>query len=338
MKSIILIPLVIFGLILVNKPESTPVPISERTVSSVLAELGENNRDKQPDFTMQGVSAEKGRELVIDGFTTSNGKKTKKQSKHFKCISCHNVVKEDIDLADPNPQSRLEYTNDLGVPFLQGTTLYGAVNRSTYYNGDYDKKYGDLVKPARNDIRGAIQLCAVECAQGRELKDWEIESILAYLWFLELKMTDLIFTPDELREVVATAASTEERAKKADLIKSKFASKADAHFEYPPDDRKKGYVGVVGNADNGKLIYENSCLYCHENRKYSFLHLDNSKLSFKSLHRKAGSYHGHSIYQVTRWGVPSKSGKSSYMPQYPIEKMSNQQLEDLRAYIAFKAE
>lgn len=338
MKSIILIPLVIFGLILVNKPETPTLPINERTVNSVLAELGEHNRDKQPDFTMSGVSAEKGRELVIDGITTSNGKKTKKQSKHFKCISCHNIVKEDIDLSDPNPQSRLEFTNELGIPFLQGTTLYGAVNRSTYYNDDYAKKYGDLVKPARNDIREAIQLCAVECAQGRELKDWEIESILAYLWFLELKMTDLVFSPEELRSVIAPAASIEERSKKAELIKSKYASGAAAHFEYPPDDRKKGYEGVFGDPDNGKLIYENSCLYCHENRKYSFLHLDNSRLSFKSLNKKAGSYHSHSIYQVSRWGVTSKSGKSSYMPQYPIEKMSNQQLEDLRAYIAFKAE
>ncbi len=338
MKLIILIPLFILGLVLVKKPESPSIPLNERTVNSVLAELGENNRGKQPDYTMPGVSAEKGRELVIDGFTTSDGKKTRKQSKHFKCISCHNVVKEDIDLSDPDPQSRLEYTNDLGIPFLQGTTLYGAVNRATYYNGDYAKKYGDLVKPARNDIRGAIQLCAVECAQGRELKDWEIESILAYLWFIELKMSDLVFTTEELKEVLTPAASIEERGKKAELIKSKFASGAAAHFEYPPDDRKKGYEGLVGVPDNGKLIYENSCLYCHENKKYSFLHLDNSKLSFKSLNGKVGTYHPHSIYQVSRWGVPTKSGKSSYMPQYPVEKMSNQQLEDLRSYIALKSE
>jgi len=58
-----------------------------------------------------------------------------------------------------------------------------------------------LVKPARNDLRKAIQLCAVECSQGRALEDWEMESVLAYLWTIGLKMNDLSFSKKELKSI-----------------------------------------------------------------------------------------------------------------------------------------
>ena len=153
--------------------------------------LGEEVPNKV-DPAINGVSPERGKELVLYGKTSKpNGGKTKKQSKHFVCTSCHNIQREDPDLTVSDPQARLEYVQKNGMPFLQGTTLYGAVNRTSFYNGDYEKKYGDLVKPARNSIREAIQLCAVECAQGRRLENWELESVLSYLWTIGLKMEDL---------------------------------------------------------------------------------------------------------------------------------------------------
>ncbi len=301
-------------------------------VSELLIDLGDRETLlKAPDLGIPGVSAERGEEIVTQGFTQKvKGGKTKKQSKHFICTSCHNVKQEDPSLKINDPQSRLEYTTRKGLPFLQGTTLYGAVNRSSYYNGDYEKKYGDLVKPARNNVREAIQLCAIECAQGRALKEWEIESILAYLWDIGYTLDDVNFSQENYETL-------ESAPEKIDYIKSLYLSASEAHFVYPPDDRKIGY-GLEGNAENGKLIYENSCLHCHYQKKYSFLHLDNSKLSFKHLRKHAASYKRHSIYQVIRWGVSSKSGKRSYMPQYTQERMSDQQVEDLRAYIEFAAE
>ncbi len=310
------------------------ISLANASVASALEDLGVYDEEKKPDFTIKGVSVEAGENLVKNGFgVKKNGKKTKKQSKHFVCTSCHNVVKEDIDLANPDPQSRLEYSYDIGIPFLQGTTLYGAVNRATYYNGDYDKKYGDLVKPARNNIREAIQLCAVECAQGRKLDKWEIESILAYLWTIDLKMTDLIFSPQEIAILENSSSGKEIKEEKIEIIQSKYLDLADAHFVIPPFDRKAGYEGITPNPFNGKLVYEQSCLHCHENQRYSYLHLDNTKFSFKYLKKKTTRYHPHSLYQVTRWGVPVRAWKKSYMPQYTEEKMTNQQLEDLRAYI-----
>jgi mono/diheme cytochrome c family protein len=295
------------------------------SVIELLESKGIDYDDKKPNFEIAGVSAKVGEQLFHNGFSQKpNGGKTKKQSKHFVCTSCHNVAKEDPDLSVSEPQARLVYTNERGLPFLQGTTMYGAVNRSTYYNGDYKKKYGDLVESARNDIRNAIQLCATECAQGRKLKDWELESILAYLWTLELNIGDL--------------GLTKEVASKMDVesIKAKYLQGSPATFLPPPSDRNEG-SGLIGNSDNGKLIYENSCLHCHYKGEYSFLHLDNSRLSFKHLKRNISKYSRHSLYQVTRWGVPVKSGKRSYMPQYTEERMSKQQLADLRAYIEDQA-
>jgi len=319
-----------------NKPD---VSIDGKDkVADVLKKLGESDLSKYPNFKIQGVSAEAGRMLIEEGFSEKpNGGTTSKQSKHFVCTSCHNVVKEDIDLAYTNPQDRLTYSEELGIPFLQGTTLYGAVNRESYYNGDYEKKYGDLVIPARNNIREAIKLCAVECAQGRELKNWELESVLAFMWTIDLKMEDLLFNGEETEVLEKIMLEGGNKKQGIDIIKSKYAMGADAHFVYPPENRKEGYA-FEGNPENGKLIYDNSCLHCHEKQRYSYFDLDNSKLTFKYLKKKLKGYAPHSIYQVIRWGVPSKSGKKAYMPQYTQEKMSDQMIEDLRAYIEKRAE
>ncbi len=300
------------------------------TVVELEEQLGMNYSDKKPNFSIPGVSAEVGKDLIFNGISTNvKGKKLRKQSKHFVCTSCHNTVNEEVDLANPNPEDRLKYAVENDLPFLQGTTLYGAVNRSTYYNGDYDKKYGDLVKPARNSIRGAIQLCAVECAQGRELDDWEIESILAYLWTIDLKLNDLYLSENELSLL---KNEKEELESKLSLVRSKYTQKSDATFVPPPVNRKSG-SGIEGDVVNGEKIYERSCLHCHENGRYSYLHLDKSKMTKKHLKRNISKYSSHSIYQVTRWGVPSYAGRKSYMPQYPLEKLSIQQLSDLRAYL-----
>lgn len=316
-----------------DKPKAVVLIEEESSVSKWLLQLGQQElMSKAPDYGIEGISAVKGKEIIINGFTEKpDGGVSGKQSSHFVCISCHNIEREDPDLTKNDPLARLYYTNERGLPLLQGTTLYGAVNRSSYYNGDYELKYGELVEPARNNIRNAIQLCATECAQGRRLKDWELESILAYLWEIDLKISDLKLTEEE-KKFITSATKDADKKKAIDLLQSKYLSKSDAHFVYPPEDRKSGYP-YEGNVENGKLIYENSCLHCHYKERYSFLHLDKSKMSTHHLASKAGSYSRQSIYQVIRWGVQSKSGKPSYMPQYTAEKMSDQMVEDLRAYL-----
>jgi len=304
------------------------------SVADLQEALGTEYKSKKPNTKIRGVKASIGKDIVNHGFSKQKGeKKSRRQSKHFVCTSCHNVKKEDPNLFHVTPEARLNYTIEKGIPFLQATTLYGAVNRDTYYNEDYEKKYGDLVRPARNDIRGAIQLCALECAQGRKLKKWELESILAYLWTIDLKVGDLEISDGEI-EILKNAVDDPSLHKVGlQLLASKYAKKSGATFLDPPSDRKVG-VGLKGNPDNGARIYEQSCLHCHYQKRYSFLHLDKKPLSINHLNSKADTYNRHSIYQVVRYGTYSKYGKRSYMPHYTKERMSDQQLADLRAYLA----
>lgn len=309
------------------------VIVSDSSVAMVLEQMGDNFSSKKPK-DIKNVSAEVGEDIVKRGFSKIKGqKKSKRQSKHFVCTSCHNIEREDPDLAVNDPQARLDYTHAQGLPFLQGTTLYGAVNRDSFYNGDYEKKYNELVKPARNDIREAIQLCAVECAQGRKLHDWEVESVLAYLWTIDLKMADLNLAEKEItivNEAIGQSDSIVNSTKQ--FIKDRYLTASAATFVLPPEDRKKGYE-LQGDPKNGKLVYDNSCLHCHLNMRYSYFHLDNNKMSLNYMKNKAGKFSNHSIYQVIRYGTYPKYGKKSYMPQYTEEKLSDQQVEDLRAYL-----
>ena len=320
--------------VLVVKEATTP-NMEDMGVAEILNKLGDEPNPNLPNTAMEGVSATNGAQLFLNGFSVSpNGKKQKKQSKHFVCTSCHNIVPEDPDLSVSDPQARLEYAAANNLPFLQGTTMYGAVNRTRFYNGDYYKKYGELVDKARNDIREAIQLCAVECAQGRRLKHWEIESILSYLWTIDLTVGDLDLSAAELETLNAALENNSNNQRAIDLVKSKYLQASPATFVAPPEDREAGADGIVGKPENGKLVYEQSCLHCHKDERYSFYKLDNTELSFEHLDKHFPKYTRYSTYQVSRWGTSPLPGKRAYMPQYPKERLSVQQLEDLRAYVA----
>lgn len=317
---------------------STTIPPSyvadeSEAVADVLLALGDQPQPHYPDTTIAGVSVERGRDLVLRGISSKpGGGQTGKQSQHFVCTACHNVEREDPDLRVSDPQARLLYARDNGLPFLQGTTLYGAVDRTQFYNGDYQKKYGDLVKPARNNLREAIQLCAIECSQGRRLEPWELESVLAYLWTIGLKMGDLDLGQAAYAEINQSLSRKTKKESAIALVKAQYLSGSPATFVDPPADRKAGYA-VEGDAENGQLVYELSCMHCHEDQRYSFYNLDDSDFSLEHLAKHAPRYTRYSIYQVGRYGTSPMPGKRAYMPNYTAQKLSNQQMEDLRAYL-----
>jgi len=326
----------LFSSLSINK--ETPLIDGDSKVWETLISFGAEAPNHMPDLSYEGASVEKGEQIFKRGITSKpKGGKTSKQSNHFVCTSCHNIEKEHEDLLTTDPQARLEYAGKNGLPYLQGTTMYGAVNRSAFYNGDYEKKYGKLVEPTRNNLREAIQLCAIECSQGRLLKDWELESVLQYLWTLEYKMSDLNLSAKEMNKLNDLKSSNNGKNQSAiDMITSKFQKDSPAHFVTPPKDRKVGY-GLTGNPENGKLIYELSCLHCHEHEVFSSYNLDNSKATFKYLKKHFKRYTRYSVYQVARYGTSPLPGKRAYMPQYTSEKMSDQQMEDLRSYIEQEA-
>ncbi len=336
----LLIILGLFGWWFTEKPmDPAGVTLTEdASLAEVLSQLGAEDHPFRPDTTIPGVSVARGASLVHTGFAEGpNGKRASKQSANFVCTSCHNTVREDPDLRVADPEARLDYVVQQGVPFLQGTTLYGAINRRHFYNGDYQQKYGELVFAARDNLREAIQLCATECAQGRALEDWELESIVAYLWTIDLKIGDLRLTDEDKMSIEDALDGKGNKTAARKLIQSYYLDYSPATFLKPPANRTEGYEDIVGRPDRGSMIYESSCLYCHENARYAFFRLDDSKNTFQYLKKHMDRYTRYSLYQVARYGTSPMPGKRTYMPNYTEQKMTDQQLEDLRAYIEAKA-
>ncbi|HAE29646.1 MAG TPA: hypothetical protein DCF89_00920 [Flavobacteriales bacterium] len=334
MRGLILLIGASFGILLlsftIDRFRDNQVDISEKRVDILLSELGE---PKGLHFIseLDPEKVKKGSELVLSGRTTSpNGKPTKKQSRYFVCIDCHNVVREDPVLEDPNPESRLKYAVEHKIPFLQGTTLFGVVNREHWYNDDYLKKYGGLVAPARDTLVNAIQLCATTCSQGRLFEDWELEAVLHYLHSIGLTVKDLGLNQSEIDKV--TDVNSTDKIGKSSLLKQHYSQISHATFLNPLSQSERKY-GSNGSVDNGKLVYDNSCLHCHRDGGVTNFVLSHEKVDFSFLKKHLSGNGNKSVYYISRKGTYSINGYKPYMPNYTLERMSHQQLEDLAAYI-----
>ena len=306
---------------------------SDSPLQQVQRRLGEQLPEHyiEPNIAL----AKQGEELVKYGRTIGpDGKKTRYISKHYSCTSCHNLVQEDPDLRISDPEARLDYAMKHQLPFLQGTTFKGIVNRESWYNDDYVKKYGDeKIERAHKNLREAIQLCAIECSQGRPMENWEIEAVLAYYWTLQYTLGDLGLEEKDLLKLNNTYLASEEKIKYQKWLRSFYNTKSPAHFYDAPIDKSKGYEGLEGRPERGKALYEKSCLHCHQAKGVSHYILDNSKLSFKHLAKMIEKDSHFSLYQIIAYGTYAIPGHKPYMPHYPEERMSKQQVEDLRAYV-----
>lgn len=279
---------------------------------------------------LDSVKVKQGKNLVTTGFLTPEDKKIfqSRQSKHFVCTDCHNIEREDPDLKQSNPETRLSYVSEKGMKFLPATTLYGTVNKSHWYNQDYLKKYGELVVPARDTLANAVQLCAVVCSQGRALNEEEMESMMHFLNSIGYSTSELDFNEKE-KNLIKTSDDT---GQIKELIESKYLNYSPATFLNPQKIEERKY-GKNGNPKNGKLIYEMSCLTCHQEGGVTNYKLNNEQLTFKHLQYWSSTHKMFSVYDITRKGTYSKNGYKPYMPNYTKERMSDQQLEDLMAYI-----
>lgn len=316
------------------EPYNTDIQFEDRwidvPVSYALDVLG----DERPNHYLMNIdddSAKWGEELVRYGQLKDGS--NKRISKYFLCTDCHNQVLETDDPADESPERVLDYSMKNDIPFLPASTFYGMYNKEHWYNGDYDKKYGDLVRDTRDTLFNAIQLCATQCSQGREMEDWEIRCVIHYYKSIELKVSDLNFTEKEYGLYVAYISSLNKKAK--ELIKSKYNQINDAHFGTSKIPEIEGYQP---NYKNGEFIYVNGCLHCHApERGITNFDLDTTQLTLKFLHNKKDKYNSYSISHITRYGTYAIGGRRQYMPQYSYENMSDEQMLDLMHYIKVKA-
>jgi mono/diheme cytochrome c family protein len=322
--------LILLILIFSFTPSSDQEITLHQNVVDVLKSLGQEYPEhyiKTPDST----DIKRGYDLIHVGKTKPpDGFASKAISKFYTCTSCHNVEREDPDLTLVDQEARLDYAIENDLPYLQGSTFWGIVNRESWYNDDYILKYGSLVEKAKGSLKESINLCATVCSQGRELEDWEMKSILSYLSTLQMKIEDLDVNNKEVQQMNSLAESNPDSA--IAFIKSHYLTKSPATFAELPDSKEKGYP-LEGRPQRGKAIYELGCQHCHHAYGESDLVLDNSILTFKWLEKHIPENSKKSIYEIIRNGSYSELGHKEYMPNYTIEKMSHQQVEDLRAYI-----
>lgn len=306
----------------------------EISIYTLLKSFGE----EMPAHARENASAEqieKGRDLVFKGRALGpNGKMSNYISKFYVCTSCHSPVREDPDLRIFDPEARLSYVSENKQKFLQGSPFYGIANRKTWYNDDYVLKYGDLVKPASKSLAEATQLCAKVCSSGRYLEDWELEAILAYYWSNQIKLKDLDLSAKEIN--LLEKGSESDYPDLIKMIKGKYALKSPATFGHNPKNYEKGYA-LEGRPEKGKLIYEFSCQTCHKESGVSGMTLEDSRLDFQKFKRNLTKDSDYNLYNIIRHGTYAEDGKPRYMPLFPEERMSNQQIEDLRSYILQRA-
>lgn len=307
-------------------PWSSATPVYE-----VLRELGE----PMPAHYLQSPepqAVKRGEEIVKYGFTVGqDGTPSKVQSKYFTCIRCHNTSREDPDLRVADPEARLDYAIQNRLPFLPGTTLYGVVNRTGWFNDDYLRKYGDVTRDARHDLVKAIQLCAVDCSMGRRLDDWEVQAVLAYFWSLQLTLGDLTFSPGDWNRLRQGRSHPAEARELAAWLKSFYLQASPATFSGPPP---HGALSRLerGNVEKGRTIYALSCLSCHNPEGVTSFVLDESRRRYRLLGDQAGFDADFSIDKAIRNGIKASPGKG-YMPNFTVQRMSDRQILDLAAFL-----
>lgn len=317
-----------------SKPQFT---LNDETpLWDVLVKLGKI-KTNMLDTTKQ-YSVRKGEELVYFGQTTDfRGNSTSRLSKKLVCSACHSTESE-YGMSDMyDPQARLDHCDSLDRPFLPASPLFGMINRRYFFNEDYitvfqtdDQK---LKNDAHTDIRSAIQFCNQYIARGRELKEWEVESIIAFMWTMELKIGDLNLSQVDKDKVQYAIDNNRSNARAVDIVRRYYPEIYPASLEAPQEVAlRKQTSPILNSFTNGKVVYQRSCLHCHRNKRYSNFKMDMEQSTFKFLKKHLDDTSRHSIYDVIRYNPGSKGNKAG-MPHYSNERMSNQQLQDLRFFI-----
>lgn len=312
------------------------IDISEMPIEQILMNL-DNDKYLHSLERHDEAKAKMGEELILTGRTTYNDKKSKRISSYFVCTDCHNLTNEFSSANSQDSEDRLKVAVQKGLPFLPGSTFWGIYNRTSFYNGDYVKKYGEMVIGARDSLSNAIQLCAEYCSSGRVLEGWEVEAIIHYFKKNELRLKDITITENDYKNLLYyQKLKPEEKVRLTKVVRDGFVQGYNATFLNPIPTNERKY-GEGGNAERGKQIYNESCLHCHGGKRLTYLNLGNDKLSGRMFYRNLKNYSDRSLYQIVRYGTYSKTGRKQYMPLYTKEKMSDEQLNDLVAYIKILA-
>ena len=267
-------------------------------------------------------------------------------SEFYKCWHCHNHMREDRVLSKQDPEDRFAMimeqpkVKEPPSPFdavmrLQpGTTMWGAVNRESFYNDSYAiyhrLKVGDrIMNPA--SLEDATQVCCTYCSVGRLAEEWEILAMLTYFWSLEVKLSDLDLPSGAAVEIASVLQATGDRdpiqvAKARKTLKQLYLTRAGDEYTAVPKDLKSDSQGPYadkaqfkGEAGVGKRLYELACDHCHGEGKPN-------ESAGADLVRNLAKYHNILAHGTQR-------DKEAYMPMFARQRLSRQQIADIQAYL-----
>jgi mono/diheme cytochrome c family protein len=299
----------------------------------------------------------------------------------YRCWHCHNFVREDIVLTRQDPEAREQLLKDnpaLGgkqteVRLTTGTTFWGMVNRERFYNGYYARYHrlkvrdGEKFRPMNpGSLADAVQVCCSYCSAGRFPEDWELDSILAYLWTLELRLRDLDLPAEIQQRLLEQFNSGKDdlvAAARQELRKHYLVASA-AHAVEPPVRSEDGPTG----ADNRSTVQDvyppsvaelerlfppqnpappaaNKATASTPNRRGELVVQGDPKRGewlYKSacalchgneVHPKSGRSLALSPTTFHRYVWKGTQRDGLYMPFFTRERLSPRQATDIRAYL-----
>lgn len=296
-------------------PLFDPTTITDATTLRVLLEGLDANPPNQPPASQTSAQETAGYEIVSQGRSAFSG--GNRLSAYFYCLDCHGLSHDDR---------------------LPGASFAGLVNRETYFNGASSDRYGDS-SGARSDLVEAIQFCSTKVALGRALEAPEMDAVLAYLWSLELKVSDLSYTGADLAELKRRALNPAERTSIVTEIMEREPLGATSTLGEIPDDTATGYeTGTDPVEENGGKIWAMTCLHCHDAEGASEHFFGDRNSTWERLASMFSAEGEKSLYHRLRQGSFDPAKPEAHMPLFPTERLSNTDVEDLRAYIEAQVE
>ena len=273
-------------------------------------------------------------------------------SRYYTCVDCHNAEREDPVLSCQSPTARATYLAERNrgrtgkrppLKLATGTTMWGVVNRESFYNGSYgyyhwlevpDPVTGELRPMDPKSLYDATQTCTRYCSIGRWGEPWEIAALLTWFWELEVRLEDLDL-PDAVADAVGRSlrntADTENALKARAFVRRQILTAAGETFCAPPadsgDDGSAEYADrllFVGDPSYGERLYAMACQGCHGKGKVSSSAGADLVGDLEYFHDMIA--HG------------TEQDETAYMPKFTAERLDRQQIADIRAYLLTLAE
>ena len=291
----------------------------------------------------------------------------------FTCNRCHNHSREDYFPQKEDPEERYKFIlkrieeGKKDVFMAPSPTLWGAVNREDFYAQQeaVRLKYRELdipnffdeavdvypngvekmacktqatrnvaADPAKVSIGAAVHLCGSYCNVAKKdpkteknfLKPWEYRALMTLLWEKELRLSDLELDKNELakageliQELLKPNPDAEIVKTNRKIIEEKLLKKANGN------PRNRVPQAENGDVERGKMLYSLSCARCHRGQ--------GSPVGGPALRLQPNVHDAAKIKKAVDNLSHVFDNPTPYMPNFPKERLSVQQVEDIMAFI-----